>query len=52
MHCSDRSLEYVDTLKKERPLFAKEDGKALVGGNDQLVGFDLCEIRIDGEVES
>ena len=52
MHRIDRCIEYVDALKKEGPLLGEEDGKALIGGNHELVCLNLSEVGIDGEIES
>ena len=39
----------MPSRKKGR--FSAKDGEALVGGDDELVGLDLREVGVGGEVE-
>ncbi len=41
----------VFAFQEERPLLFKENGKALIGGDYQLIRLDLGKVRIDGKVQ-
>src|SRR5882762_11757426 len=51
MNGRDLGIEDVDALEEERPFLRKENREPLVCRDDQLIRFDLREIRIDGKVE-
>ena len=46
-----RRVEEVGVLEEERPLLREEDLEALVDRHLRLVGLDLAEVGVDGEVE-
>ena len=46
-----RRGEEVGVLEEERPLLREEDLEALVDGHLRLVGLDLAEVGVDGEVQ-
>src|ERR1051325_8093535 len=52
MHRLQRRLKNIDAFEKERPLLFKEDWKALIRGDDGLIGFDLSKVGIDRHIES
>src|SRR5262249_40318454 len=51
VHRPDRRLKYFHAFKKEWALLIKKDREALICSDDQLVGFNLGEIRIDSGIE-
>src|SRR5687767_10644984 len=52
MENSERRLENVLPLEKERALFFEKDWEALVRSYDRGVGLDLGKVRVVGCVES
>ena len=51
MHGLQWCVEDVDALEEEGPLLFEEDRKPLVRRDDGLVGLDLREVRIHGEIK-
>ena len=51
VHRRQRRLKNVDTFEEERALLLEEDREALVRGDNRLIGLDLREVGVVGEVE-
>ena len=52
--CVDDRVVRVENLfafEEERALLLKENGKALISCDDGLIGFDLREVRVVGEIK-
>jgi hypothetical protein len=50
VHDRDRRLENLDAFEEEGAALREEDREALVGRDDELIGFDLREVGVQGEV--